>query len=63
MGNAITKFFNDFECKSECAIHHELDDKIDDIDFLNLNLKQKDIQILNKIISKRKCKYKNITEL
>ena len=52
MGNFISNLFNSFECTSECSIHHELTDKIKDIKFCEMELSQKEIKIINKIIKK-----------
>lgn len=52
MGNIIKTIFKSFECNSECSIHHELHDDIGNIKFCEMNLSQKEIKAINKIIKK-----------
>ena len=65
---SLIKLLKTFKCKSNCSLGKEqLDDNIKEgrICFNSLDLKQKDIKLLNKIILKRQSlnKYKYITEL
>tara|TARA_R100000951_G_scaffold54107_1_gene45545 strand:+ start:198 stop:383 length:186 start_codon:yes stop_codon:yes gene_type:complete len=53
MGNILKSIFNAFECNSECSIHHELHDDIQDIKFCEMNLTQKEIKLINNIIKKK----------
>jgi len=58
MGNTLKSIFNAFECNSECSIHHELTDGIKDIKFCEMELSQKEIKAINKIIKKDTIKKK-----
>ncbi len=53
MGNFISNVFNAFECNSECSIHHELHSEISNVKFCEMNLTQKEIKLINKIIKKK----------
>jgi hypothetical protein len=77
MGNLIIKaasaLCESFECKSNCSIHHELDENIKEnkICFNSLKMSQTDIKKLNQIIKKydsvslkpEKTTYNYITEV
>jgi hypothetical protein len=62
MGNFITVALSgcidSIKCESNCSIHHELDDRLEkkSLCISTLDLKQSDIKIINKIISKSKYK-------
>jgi len=50
MGNFFTKFAEKFQCESSCSINHELHEEVDNISFKNMNLNQKEIKMINKMI-------------
>lgn len=52
MGSFLSKLTDNFDCKSECSINHELHDDISNIKFCEMNLTQKEIKAINKIIKK-----------
>lgn len=52
MGSFFTKLTDNFDCKSECSINHELHDNIGSVKFCEMNLTQKEIKLINKIIKK-----------
>ena len=52
MGIILSKLTENFDCKSECSINHELHDNISKIKFCEMNLTQKEIKAINKIIKK-----------
>lgn len=62
MGNlisaALSTCIQSIECDSKCSIHHELDERLEkkSLCMSTLDLKQSDIKIINKIISKSKYK-------
>tara|TARA_R110001599_G_scaffold5248_3_gene26375 strand:- start:804 stop:1013 length:210 start_codon:yes stop_codon:yes gene_type:complete len=67
---SLFKILKTFKCRSNCSLGKEIlndDIKEGKICFNSLDLKQKDIKLLNKIINKRPSthnyKYKYITEL
>ena len=53
MGNVLKSLLNSFECSTECSIKHELHSEIANIKFCELNLNQKEIKTINKIIKKK----------
>jgi len=50
MGGFLTKLTDNFECSSSCSINHELHEDVDNISFKNMNLNQKEIKMINKMI-------------
>ena len=60
MGNLISNVFNAFECNSECSIKHELHSEKEKISFKEMDLKKKQIKLINNIIKKNKIKKKKI---
>jgi hypothetical protein len=50
MGGFLTKLTDNFDCKSECSINHELHEEVDNVCFKDMNLNQKQIKMINKII-------------
>jgi hypothetical protein len=50
MGSFLTKITDNFECSSSCSINHELHEEVDNICFKNMNLNQKEIKMINKMI-------------
>ena len=52
MGIILSKLTDNFECKSECSINHELHENIANIKFCDMQLTQKEIKLINKIIKK-----------
>ena len=66
---SLIKILKSFSCKSNCTLNEKLNTELTDgkICFNSLDLKQKDIKLLNKIISKRNSitpqKYNYITQV
>tara|TARA_R110001592_G_scaffold75694_1_gene229079 strand:- start:1660 stop:1857 length:198 start_codon:yes stop_codon:yes gene_type:complete len=59
----IKKFFTLFSCKSSCAFNNqEFDINLNDMKLGEFKLKNKDILLIHKILSKRK-KIRNIKEI
>lgn len=52
MGIILSKLTDNFDCKSECSINHELHNDISNIKFCEMKLSQKEIKLINKIINK-----------
>jgi len=50
MGILFTKFAEKFECSSSCSINHELHEEVDNVCFKDMNLNQKEIKMINKMI-------------
>ena len=50
MGSFLAKLTDNFECSSSCSINHELHEDVDNISFKNMNLNQKEIKMINKMI-------------
>jgi hypothetical protein len=50
MGGFLTKITENFECSSSCSINHELHEEVDNVCFKDMNLNQKEIKLINKII-------------
>ncbi len=61
MGSFFSKLTDNFDCKSECSINHELHDDISNIKFCEMKLTQKEIKLINKIIKKDIIKKKSMT--
>ena len=61
MGIILSKLTDNFDCKSECSINHELHDDISNIKFCELQLTQKEIKLINKIIKKDSIRKKSMT--
>jgi hypothetical protein len=58
---SVKSVLKNFKCKSSCSYDGELDQNIHEINFNDLELKPRDIELLNKIC-KKSCKYKIKTE-
>ena len=61
MGIILSKLTDNFDCKSECSINHELHDDIGNIKFCEMKLSQKEIKLINKIIKKDSIRKKSMT--
>lgn len=61
MGIILSKLTDNFDCKSECSINHELHDDISNIKFCEMKLSQKEIKLINKIIKKDSIRKKSMT--
>lgn len=61
MGSFLSKITDNFDCKSECSINHELHDNISNIKFCEMKLSQKEIKLINKIIKKDSIRKKSMT--
>jgi hypothetical protein len=61
MGIILSKLTDNFDCKSECSINHELHDDIGNIKFCEMKLSQKEIKLINKIIKKDSIRKKSMS--
>lgn len=61
MGIILSKLTDNFDCKSECSINHELHDDISNIKFCEMKLSQKEIKLINKIIKKDSIRKKSMS--